>query len=476
MQQLLKVQDQRARRAAKAGLLPFTQYTEPTYEAAEHHKIIADALESVERGECDRLCIFMPPRHGKSELASRRFPAWYLGRNPTKQIIAASYNSELATDFGRDVRNIVDSKEYRAVFDLSLAADSQSKKRWHTSQGGVYYAAGVDTAVTGRGANLLLIDDPLKDRAEADSETIRQNVWSWYTSTARTRLMPGAAIVIIQTRWHDDDLAGRLLERRPDRWRVLSLPALKDGEALWPEWYPVPVLDEIRQDIGEREWSALYQQQPQPDEGTFFKREWFRWFEPDHTPKHLRIFGSSDYALTEGGGDWTECGVFGIDPDGDIYVCDWWSGQTTADVWIDAELQLVRKHKPLAWFSEAGPIRRATEPFITRRMRETRLFCRREWIAVSGLGDKATRARAFQARASMGKVYLPNNDAGHALLEQLLRFPAGAHDDKVDTCALIGMALDQAHPAMGPGRPKRSGPRDRWDRIDGEGGENWKVA
>lgn len=464
-----------ARRQARGKLIPFTEYTEPTYEPAAHHHIIAEALEDVERGDCDRLAIFMPPRHGKSELASRRFPAWYLGRNPGRQIIAASYNSDLANDFGREVRNIVGSREYAAVFDAELAADSQAANRWHTRQGGMYVAAGVGTAVTGRGAHLLLIDDPFKDRQEADSETQRENVWRWYTSTARTRLMPGGAIVLIQTRWHDDDLAGRLLENNPDRWRILSLPALKDGEALWPEWYPVPALDEIRADIGEREWSALYQQQPQPDEGTFFKREWFRWYEPDNPPRHLRKFGSSDYALTEDGGDWTECGVFGIDPDGDIYVCGWWSGQTTADVWIDAELKIINEHKPLAWFSEAGPIRRAVEPFITRRMRETRIYCRREWIAVSGLGDKATRARAFQARASMGKVYLPNNDHGQALLDQLLRFPAGAHDDKVDACALIGMALDQAHPAMGPATPKPKPRRDRWADSEERGDDSWKT-
>lgn len=418
----------------------------------------------------------MPPRHGKSELASRRFPAFYLGRNPGKQIIAASYNSDLASDFGREVRNIVATKEYQAVFDTRLAADSQAANRWHTEQGGAYVAAGVGTAVTGRGAHLLLIDDPFKDRQEADSDTQRNNVWRWYTSTARTRLMPGGAICLIQTRWHDDDLAGRLLAQSPDRWKVLSLPAIKDGEALWPEWYPVPVLDEIRQDIGEREWSALYQQKPQPDEGTYFKREWFQWYEADQPPKHLRMVGSSDYALTEGGGDWTEAGVIGIDPDSNVYVVDWWSGQTTADVWIDAELRLIKQHKPLVWFSEAGPIRRATEPFIKRRMQESRIYCRREWLSVSGLGDKATRARAFQARASMGKVYLPNNDMGHGILEQLLRFPAGAHDDKVDALAQIGLALDMAHPALGPAKPDVRPKRDIWDKPRRrEGEDSWKT-
>ncbi|MGM7308596.1 terminase large subunit domain-containing protein, partial [Acinetobacter baumannii] len=188
-----------ARRRAKESLIAFTDYTNDLYEAAPHHQVIAEKLEAVERGEIKRLIICMPPRHGKSELASRRFPAWYLGRNPSNQIIAASYNSDLAGDFGREVRNIVATPEFGNVFKISLASDSKAANRWHTDKQGVYVSAGVGTAITGRGANILLIDDPFKDRQEADSELRRELVWNWYTSTAYTRLMPNGAIVVINT-------------------------------------------------------------------------------------------------------------------------------------------------------------------------------------------------------------------------------------------------------------------------------------
>ncbi len=206
---------------ARRSLLAFTEFTNPLYARAGHHEQIAAKLEAVERGDIDRLMIFMPPRHGKSELASKRFPAWCLGRNPTRQIIAASYNSDLANDFGRNVRNIVAEPEFGQVFPgVALAPDSQAANRMNTNKGGAYVAAGVGTAVTGRGAHIALIDDPFKDREEADSERRRELVWDWYRSTLYTRLMPGGAIVLIQTRWHEDDLAGRLLEQERDQWEV----------------------------------------------------------------------------------------------------------------------------------------------------------------------------------------------------------------------------------------------------------------
>ena len=200
---------------------------------AHHHGIICTALEAVERGECNRLMIFCPPRHTKSELASRRFPSWYIGRHPDRQLIGASYNGALASDFGRAVRNISASPEYSQLFpDCELAADSRAANRWNTEVGGAYVAAGVGTAITGRGAHLALIDDPVKDRSDADSQTVRDHTWNWYTNVLYTRLMPGAAIVLIMTRWHEDDLAGRLLEQQDEggeAWEVINLPALGEG-------------------------------------------------------------------------------------------------------------------------------------------------------------------------------------------------------------------------------------------------------
>jgi predicted phage terminase large subunit-like protein len=428
-----------ARREARKSLIKFTEYTNPSYEPANHHRLIAEKLEAVERGEIDRLMIFMPPRHGKSELASRRFPAWYVGRNPDKQIIAASYNSDLAGDFGREVRNIVDSPEYGALFQTQLASDSKAANRWHTDAGGMYVAAGVGTAITGRGAHVALIDDPLKDREEADSEVIRDKVYNWYTSTLYTRLMPGGAIVLIQTRWHDDDLAGRLLAESTDNWEILELPATADGEALWPEWYPIDVLDRIKANLPPRDWNSLYQQNPIPDDGLFFKKAWFNWY--DRVPRHLNVYITHDDAVTDDSGDFTEIGVWGVDDNEDVYALDWWSGQTTADVWNDALIDLILKWSPFAVVGETGPIRRAVEPFLLKRMQQRKAYCRLEWLPT--IGNKPARARAFQGLASMGKVHFPNKDWAHDLLRQLLRFPAGVLDDKVDACGLVGRVINQ---------------------------------
>lgn len=419
----------------------------------------------------------MPPRHGKSEIASRRFPAWYLGRNPTHQIITASYNAELASDFGRAVRNIFSEQEYKNLFDVRLAQDSQAANRWHTDRGGVYVAVGIGGTATGRGADVALIDDPVKDAQDAASETIRDSTWDWYVSVLRTRLQPRAAQCLIQTRWHDDDLAGRILNGpEGKRWHVIEMPALnEDGEALWPEAYPAEDLEAIKL-LDPRRFSALYQQRPQPEEGTFFQRDWFRWYKPDGLPS-LNCYTTADFAVTEGGGDYTEIGTHGVSPNGDIYLgLSWYAGQVSADVWIDQLLAQVRRHKPMAFFGESGPIRRAIEPLLIRRMRETDTFCRMEWITRTR--DKATMARPLQARAAMGKVYLPDNEVGHRLLGQLLAFPAGLHDDAVDCAGLIALALDQAHPAttatVEPIRKKR----DRWDIVFGEEDEsgNWKTA
>jgi predicted phage terminase large subunit-like protein len=457
------------RRKARRHLLAFTEYTNGLYTPANHHRLICEKLEAVERGEIDRLMIFMPPRHGKSELASKRFPAWVLGRNPRRQIIAASYNSDLASDFGRNVRNIVAEPEFSEVFPgVTLAQDSHAAARLNTNRGGAYVAAGVGTAVTGRGADIALIDDPFKDREEADSERRRDLVWDWYRSTLFTRLMPGGAIVLIQTRWHEDDLAGRLLATETD-WDVLELPALdSDGRALWPEWYDERALERIKATIGPREWSALYQQRPQPDEGTFFQREWLKeWVEK---PKELNIYGTSDYAVTDGGGDFTVHRIWGVASDGTIYRLDGWRGQTAADEWVEKKLDLIAKWKPLAWFGEAGVIQKAVEPMLRRRMMDRKVFCRLEWLA--SIHDKPTRARGFQARAAMGKVRVePGAD-----VSEFLSFPAGKHDDEVDAASLMGRALDMAHPAVVAATAKPNNPPDlnRWRRTTTA--DSWKTV
>jgi predicted phage terminase large subunit-like protein len=475
LSRLSLLQEKRARKAAQSSLIDFAQYTFPQYAPAEHHRLIAEKLEAIERGEIQRLMIFMPPRHGKSELATKRFPAWFLGRNPDRQVIQASYNSDLAKDFGRQVRNIFQERRFQNVFQgVELAQDSKAADRWNTSKNGAYVAAGVGTAVTGRGADILIIDDPLKDREEAESETRRETVWNWYTSTAYTRLQGMRAEILVQTRWHEDDLAGRLLEAEAKggkKWDKLILPALmSDGGALWPERFPVNVLQEIKQTIGPRDWSALYQQEPAPDDGTFFLKAWFKRHEKP--PERCHVYMTSDYAVTEGDGDYTEHAIWGIDGTGRIYQLDWWHGQTASDEWIEQKLHMIRKWKPICAFGEAGVIQKAIEPMLKRRMTETATRCRMEWLP--SIHDKATRARAFQSRAAMGEVSLLDDERGERVLKQLLAFPAGKHDDAVDVCSMMGLALDMAHPAIVPlATPKPQAFSDY--RAKAPDGDSWRV-
>lgn len=465
---------EKTRIIAGSSLLGYAAVQFPDYKISSHHRLIADALQKVERGEITRLIITMPPRHGKSMLASEYFPAWYLGRNPENQVIAATYSQDLASTFGRKVRNQLIDPMFRVIFSTQAADDSASASQVMTTRGGVYNAVGVGGALTGRGAHLLLIDDPLKGREEADSEIIRRKQREWYNAVAYTRLMPNGAIVIIQTRWHEDDLTGYVLtEHKHEGWTELTLPAINDsGEALWAEQYPIEQLERIRKTIGAREWNALYQQRPVADDGEYFKRDWFRWYDPANPPKHVRCYMASDYAVTDGNGDYTEHGVFGLSPDDDLYVMDWWSGRTSPDIWIDAGLDLVEAHKPLKWYGEGGVIRRSIEPFLNKRMRERRAYCALEWVTSST--DKPTRSRGFQARSSMGKVYLPKNDLGEAILDQLLRFPAGKHDDKVDVCGLIGRAIDGMAAGSAPIVPQVMR-RAMYDKFEIED-NNWRLA
>lgn len=440
------------RRAARTDLIRFTEYTLPKYHAAPHHRIIADKLQDVASGSVDRLMVNMPPRHGKSELASRRFPAFLLGLMPTAEVVLASYNADKAREFGFEVRDIIKSSEYQALFPgVTLREDSRAADRWNTNAGGSFRAVGIGTALTGRGADVLLIDDPVKDDEEADSELKRDRIWAWYSSVAYTRLSPGGRVVVIQTRWHEDDLSGRLIVeegRGGDKWDLLDLPAiLPDGSALWPERFPIEYLERIKRVTLPRHWSALYQQRPAPDEGVYYKREWFRYY--DEQPKHLRIYGASDYAVTEGQGDYTVHIVVGVDPDDNIYVLDMWRGQTSSDVWIGAWVDLVRQWKPSCWAEEQGQIVKAIGPFLEKRMREERVYCRREQVVSSA--DKPTRSRSIQARTAMGKVYFPRNAKWlPEFATELLTFPAGKNDDMVDTIGLIGRMLDDMSPASRP--------------------------
>lgn len=443
---------------AAQSLIAFTEYTFPRYRTAEHHRVIAGQLERVERGEIDRLMLLVPPRHGKSELASKRLPAWFLGRQPHKQFLSVSATEGLASDFGRDVRNIIGSPEYRAIFDTKLAEDSQAKGKWHTSEGGIYYALGIGGSVLGRGGDVILIDDPYSSMQDALSELTRKNVWDWYTGTAYNRLMPGGAIVVINHRMHEDDLCGRLLAQQAaggDRWEVVELPALSDaGEALWPEAYPLESLERIRKNSQPRFWSALYQQRPAPEEGDYFKADWLRPCEQMPARETLRVYGGSDYAVTADGGDYTVHAVVGLDPEGRMYLLDLWRKQASSDVWVEAFCDLVRQWKPIGWAEEQGQIKAGVGPYLDRRSRERQAFVARD--AFPTRGDKAVRAQSIRGRMAANGLYVPFNAPWFpALRSELLAFPAGKHDDQVDALGLVGQLLDKMVAGRKPAPPEK---------------------
>jgi predicted phage terminase large subunit-like protein len=455
------------RRSIRKSLTDWCRFA--GFEPARHHRLLIDKLEAVTRGDLDRLAVFMPPGAAKSTYVSILFAPWYFGVYPDHCIIAASHTAELAEKWGRRVRNLV--SEHALVLGAGLSPDSQAAGRWETDRGGEYFAAGVGGAIAGRRADLVVIDDPVRSREDADSELIRDKTWDWYKSDLYTRLKPGGRIVLIQTRWHEDDLAGRLLADAAtggDQWEVISLPAIAEsndalgrrtGEALWPEWENDDELARKRRAVGPREWSALYQQRPAPEEGDYWKRDWIKPCKLADLPPltHCRTYGASDYAVTADGGDYTCHGIVSLDYEDRMYLRDVWRKQTASDVWVDAFCDMVLAHKPMGWAEEQGQIRAGIGPYLDRRQRERKAYVARE--AFPTRGDKAVRAQSMRGRVAAHGLYVPIDAPWYAdFIAELLSFPAGKFDDQVDMLGLIGQLLDHMLAGQRPKKPEQ--PKD----------------
>jgi predicted phage terminase large subunit-like protein len=459
-----------AAREARDSLIRFTKFTMPhpadlenadmsRYMPAEHHRLIAEKLEAVERGDILRLIITIPPRHGKTELTSDRFTAWFIGRDPYREVMLATYNQTFAEDRGRKIRDIMQSPEYAQVFpEARLKKDSKAADRLGLTDGGVAFFLGVGGSATGRGADLFTIDDPFKNREDAESPATRDAVWSWFTSSAFTRLLPGGRMVIILTRWHEDDIVGRI--QNPDyvdpeeaaKWEIFTLPAIandddalgrKKGDALWPARYPVETLTSIRRTIGPRDWSALYQQSPTPDDGQYFLRTMFKPYQMGEFPAAVNRYGASDHALgTKQQNDASVLGTAGVDNHGSIWIPpDVVWGRLPPEEAVEAMLDQLRRNKPIFWWAEKGHISQSIGPFLRERMRNEQVYAAIEEMTPSK--DKLTRARSIMARAAMSPIRVPAfmpwwPDA----LDQLLKFPNGKHDDFVDWLSWIGIGLD----------------------------------
>jgi predicted phage terminase large subunit-like protein len=408
----------------------------PQFERAAHHELIISKLEAVERGEIKRLMISLPPRHGKSVITSSIFPAWVLGRHPDYHVIFATYGQELSDDFGRRVRNFIADPVHQAIFpNCRLSEDSTAAHRFNTTAGGAYFAVGRGGPITGRGTDLLLIDDPIKDREEANSETIRRALHEWYRSVAYTRLMPGGAIIIIQTRWHEDDLAGWLLrEHASENWDVLRLPAIaerddgfrKEGEALWPERFPLLELERIRMAIGGRAWASMYQQRPAAADGVIFKRGWWQFFPPPLTVELNQIVQSWDTAFKKGTeNDFSVCTTWGVTGNG-YYLLHLWRERVEFPELKRVLASLAEQWKPNAILVED----KASGQSL---IQELKLSTALPLILVKVDSDKQTRAQAVTPLMETGKVFLPESAPWvSGYVEEMACFPNGIHDDVVD--------------------------------------------
>jgi predicted phage terminase large subunit-like protein len=447
------------RRAARRSLTEFSSLC--GFHPAAHHRLLIEALEAVANGDIPLLAVFMPPGSAKSTYGSVLFPAWNMQRR--ENVLAASHTVELAERWGRRVRNLV--MEHQRMLGVRPDPDSQAAGRWALDDGTEYYAAGVMTGIAGFRAKIGLIDDPVRSRQDADSELIRDRTWDWYINDFRTRLVPGARQILIQTRWHEDDLAGRALQHGD--WHVLSLPALAEandplgrelGAPLWgdDDYGYGAQLEQLAKDTPPRTWSALYQQRPAPEEGDYFKADWLKTYDVAPPREQMQVYGGSDYAVTADGGDYTVHVVVGLDPDGRMYVLDLWRKQASSDVWVSAFCDLVREWKPLAWAEEKGQINAGVGPFLEQETRRRQAYVAREQFPTRG--DKAVRAQSIRGRMAVEGLYLPRNAPWLAdLRSELLHFPAGKHDDQVDALGLVGQLLDMmvnGAQAKAPEKPK----------------------
>jgi predicted phage terminase large subunit-like protein len=438
------------REKCEKSFMQFVNKMWPGFISGRHHKLMAEKFERVANGELKRLIINMPPRHTKSEFASYLLPAWFLGRYPNKKVIQTSHTAELAVGFGRKVRNLVDSETYKTVFpNVALRHDSKAAGRWATNEGGEYFAIGVGGAVTGKGADLLIIDDPHSEqeaKLAANDPSIFDSVYEWYTSGPRQRLQPGGAIVIVMTRWSLKDLTGRVIQssiedERINEWEVIELPAiLPSGKPLWPEFWSIEELEALRQELPLSKWSAQYQQKPSGEEGALIKREWWQIWEEDRPPPCDFIIQSWDTAFTKNErSDYSACTTWGVfykdedQRDANIILLDAYKERLEFPELKQKAHEMWREWEPDAFIVEA---KAAGAPLIYE-LRQMGIPVQ-EFTPTRG-NDKNVRVNAVSDLFASGKVWCPRKRWAEEVIEEMAAFPYGEHDDLTDstTQALI---------------------------------------
>ena len=443
-----------AREKANSTFLDFCKYVWPEMLVGEHHKRIAAALDRVVSGECKRLMIAMPPRHGKSQMGSYLFPAYLMGKKPDSKLIVGSHTAELAQRFGRMIRNLVEDERYSEIFpEMKLSVDSKAAGRWNTAHGGEAFFIGKGGAMTGRGGDVVVLDDIL-DEQDAVSDTAMENTWEWYTSGPRQRLQPNGAIIIINTRWKTDDLSGRLLRQqgqlKSDQWEILEFPAiLPSNTPLWPEYWNLDELEKVKMSIGLKKWNAQWQQQPTNDDGAVLKREWWRKWKHDEPPSCEYVLQTMDTAYSK-----KETADFSV-------IATWGVFYPSADGgpalillsvqkgrWDFPELKRIARSEYQYWQPDNVLIEaKATGTPLQQELRKMGIPVTMYSPGGRRTGqDKVSRANAVAPILESGMVWYPEGEEfAQDLVEECAAFPNGTNDDQVDVTVMALMRFRQGN-------------------------------
>jgi len=454
-QLLSGISEEEKKEKAKNNFLDFTKHIWPEFIEGEHHKIIADKFNKLAEGEIKRLIVNMPPRHTKSEFASTLLPAWMIGREPKLKIIQTTHTGELAVRFGRKAKTLIDSLEYQEIFQTRLREDSQAAGRWETAQGGEYFAAGVGGAITGRGADLLIIDDPHSEQ-DAMNMTALERAYEWYTSGPRQRLQPGGKIVCVMTRWNTKDLTGILLknqsEPKSDQWDIVEFPAIMpSGKPVWPEYWKLDELESVKASLSLGKWNAQWMQNPTSEEGAILKREWWKDWDKDYIPRLEHVIQSYDTAfMKKETADYSAITTWGIFRENEDSPAQLLLLDAVKDRFEFPELRRVAKEQYDYWQPETVLVEaKASGLPLTYELRNMGIPVVN--YTPSRGNDKHTRVNSVAPLFESGNIWAPlSKQFAQEVIEECAAFPYGDHDDLVDSTTQAVMRFRQGGLLMHP--------------------------